>query len=175
MSEDLIWQQNSQDRNNGDNLKAIARWWSELEAKEVVWQQRLLSPDGDLDSLDWQLQKFDEKLVLSAPQVRGITLYWRNKGIDERNITPSKLILNTSEQKLYIFPQSQSQIVISVSLPVAVYQKFDLLNPQIAASVKNGRGMILLRDDTEKLEITVTLNPSQITQLLDRLKTTDNQ
>ena len=174
MSKDLIWQQNSSDPDNGDNFKAIAGWWSELETKEVIWQQRLLSPDGDLDSLDWQSQKFDERFVLSAAQVRGITLYWHNNGIDERNITPSKLIL-TTEQKLYIFPQSQSQVVIKVSLPTAVYQKFNLLNPQIAATTKDGRGIILLRDDTEKLEVTVTLNPSQITQLLGRLKTTDNQ
>ena len=175
MSKDLIWQQNSSDSGNGDNLDAIAQWWSQLEAKEVVWQQRLLSLSGNLADLDWQPQKFDEKFVLSAPQVRGITLYWRNKGIDERNITPSKLILNSTEQKLYIFPQSQSQVVISVALPIEVYQKLNLLNPQIAATIKDGRGIILLRDNTEKLEVTVNLNPSQITQLLDRLKTTDNQ
>ena len=174
MSNDLIWQLNSSDPDNGDRFKAIADWWSELEGKEVVWQQRLLSLEGNLSELDWQLQKFDEKFILDAPQVRGITLYWRNKGIDERNISPNRLILNSTKQKLYIFPQSQSQVVISVSLPITKYQKLDLLNPQVAATIKNGRGIILLRDATEKLEIKVTLNSSQITQLLERLKTTDN-
>jgi len=174
MSNDLIWQQNSNDSGNADNLATIALWWSELTGKEVVWQQRLLSADLDLGDLDWQPQKFDEKLILAAPAIRGITLYWRNQNMDERNITPSKLLLNATKQKLYIFPQSQSQVVISVSLPVTVYQKLNLLNPQIAATIKDGQGIILLRDATEKVEVTVTLSQPQITQLLDRLKTTDN-
>ncbi|MEN9568688.1 MAG: hypothetical protein RLZZ69_3884, partial [Cyanobacteriota bacterium] len=109
-----------------------------LAGKEVAWQQRLIPASGDLDELDWQPQKFDEQLILSTPQVRGITLYWRNKqGTDERNITPNKLDLNQTKQRLYIFPQSQSQVVISVSLPVIVYQQLNLVNPQIAATIKN--------------------------------------
>lgn len=174
-SHDLVWQQNSSQSDNGDNLKAIAAWWSALAGQEVTWQQRLIPPSGNLDELDWQPQKFDEQLVLSTPQVRGITLYWRNnKATDERNITASKLHLNTAKQRLYVFPQSQSQVVISVSLPVTIYQKLDLLNPQIAATVKNGQGIILLRDETAKLEVKVTLNQAQINQLLAQLKTTDN-
>ena len=175
MSNDLIWQQQSSDSSKGENLAAIAKWWSELDNKEVIWQQRLISANDKLEDLDWELQKFDDKFVLSAPQIRGITLYWCNQAIEERNITPSKLYLNLSQQKLYIFPQSQSQVVISVSLPTTVYQKLNLLNPQVAATVKDGRGIILLRDATEKVEVTVTLNSTQIAQLLDRLKTTDNQ
>jgi hypothetical protein len=174
-SNSLIWQQNSSQSDNGDNLKAIAVWWSALAAKEVAWQQRLIPPSGNLDELDWQPQKFDEKLVLATPQVRGITFYWRNNQVtDERNITPSKLELDLSKQRLYVFPQSQSQVVISVSLPVTVYQKLNLLNPQIAATIKNGQGIILLRDETEKLEVKVTLSQAQINQLIAQLKTADN-
>ncbi|PSB10278.1 hypothetical protein C7B62_10190 [Pleurocapsa sp. CCALA 161] len=174
--DNLIWQQNSNQSDNGDNLKAIANWWSGLAGKEVAWQQRLIPTSGNLEELDWQLQKFDDKLVLETPQVRGITLYWRNnQGADERNITPSKLSLNTSKQRLYVFPQSQSQVVISVSLPVTVYQKINLVNPQLAATIKNGQGIILLRDETEKLEIKVALSQSQINQLLDQFKIADNQ
>jgi hypothetical protein len=173
---DLVWQQNSSQPDNGDNLGAIAAWWSTLAGKEVAWQQRLIPPSGNLDELDWQPQKFDEQLVLSTPQVRGITLYWRhNKATDERNITPNKLHLNTTKQRLYVFPQSQSQVVISVSLPVTIYQKLNLLNPQIAATIKDGQGIILLRDETEKLEIKVILNQAQIDRLLDQLKIIDNQ
>ncbi|MEL6493699.1 MAG: hypothetical protein AAFQ41_01085 [Cyanobacteria bacterium J06623_7] len=175
MGKNFIWQQNSSEPNNSDNLAAIASWWSELAGQEVVWQQRLVSAKGEVDELDWQPQKFDEQLSLEAPEVKGITLYWRNKGIDERNITPRKLQLNTAQQNLYIWPQSQSQVVIKVSLPVTTYQKFDLSEPQIAATIKNKRGIILLRDETEKLEIKVTLSPEQITQLLDKLKIADNQ
>jgi hypothetical protein len=174
--DDLVWQQNSSRSDNGDNLKAIANWWTALAGKEVAWQQRLIPPSGNLDELDWQPQKFDEQLVLSTPQIRGITLYWRNnQGSDERNITPSKLFLNTTKQTLYVFPQSQSQVVISVSLPVTIYQKFNLVNPQVAATLKNGQGIILLRDETTKLEVKVTLNQAQINQLLAQLKIADNQ
>ncbi|NJK56679.1 MAG: hypothetical protein HC939_12095 [Pleurocapsa sp. SU_5_0] len=174
--DNLIWQQNSSQSDNGDNLKAIANWWSGLAGKEVTWQQRLIPTSGNLEELDWQPQKFDEKLILETPQVRGITLYWRNnKGVDERNITPSKLSLNTSQQRLYVFPQSQSQVVISVTLPVTIYQKINLVNPQLAATIKNGQGIILLRDETEKLEVKVALSQSQINQLLDQLKIADNQ
>jgi hypothetical protein len=176
---DLVWQQNSSQPDNGDNLAAIAAWWSALAGKEVAWQQRLIPPSGNLDELDWQPQKFDEQLVLSAPQIRGITLYWRNnsnnQGLDERNITPSKLLLNITKQRLYVFPQSQSQVVISVSLPITIYQKLNLIDPQVAATLKNGQGIILLRDETAKLEVKVTLNQAQINQLLAQLKIADNQ
>ncbi|MEO1670546.1 MAG: hypothetical protein AAFR77_07115 [Cyanobacteria bacterium J06631_2] len=176
MSNDLIWQQNSSNPENKGSLDAIASWWSELGGKEVAWQQRLLPNSGNVADLDWQPQKFDEKLILATPQMRGITLYWRtNQGQDERNITPSKLHLDQTQQRLYVFPQSQSQVVISVSLPQTVYQKLNLQNPQVAATVKNDQGIILLRDKAEKLEVKVTLSQEQITQLLDQLKTADNQ
>lgn len=175
-SNSLIWQHNSSQSDNGDNLKAIAVWWSELGGKEVAWQQRLIPSSGNLNELDWQPQKFDEQLVLATPEVRGITLYWRNNQVtEERNITPSKLELDPSKQRLYVFPQSQSQVVISVSLPVTVYQKINLLNPQIAATIKNGQGIILFRDETEKLEVKVTLSQAQINQLIAQLQIVDNQ
>lgn len=175
MTNHLIWQQNSNDLSNADNLKAIAEWWSSLNRKEVVWQQRLISGDRDLQDVDWQPQKFDEKLVLQTPQLKGITLYWRRDKLEnERNITPSKLQLDTARQRLYIFPKSQSQVVISVSLPKIVYQKLDLRDPQIAATVKNNQGVVLLRDEEQKLEIKLTLSDRKLTQLLNLLQTTDN-
>ena len=169
-----LWQQNSSQPDNRENLAAIARWWSDLAGQEILWQQRLIPASGDLQALDWQPQKFDEKLVLQAPQLRGITLYWRNNNTDERNITPQKLQLNTTKQQLYIFPQTQSQVVISVSLPKTIYDKLNLSNPQIAATVKDGNAIILLRDETAKLEIKVILDSSRVNQLLDRLKIVNN-
>ena len=175
MSNNIIWQKHSNNPNNQESFEEIAQWWLELAGTEIAWQQRLVPPSSEVEDLDWQPQKFDEKFILEMPQVKGITLYWRNKGIDERNITPSKLQLNLAKQKLYIFPQSQSQVVISVSIPVAVYQKLSLSNPQLAATIKGDRGIILLRDETEKLEVKVTLSQAQITRLLDKLKIADNQ
>lgn len=174
MNHNLVWQQNSTQPDNQDNLQAIAQWWSSLAGKEVVWQQRLIASGGNLQDLDWQPQKFDEKFAIEAPQLRGITIYWRNNNTDERNITPSKLELNLTKQQLYVFPQSQSQVVISVRLPETSYQKLNLSNPQIAATIKDGNGIILLRDDTEKLEIKVTLDNARVNQLLDRLKIINN-
>lgn len=169
---DRVWQQNSSEPDNRD-LAAIAQWWFNLAGKEVVWQQRLIPASSDVQDLDWQPQKFDEKLTLQAPQLRGITIYWRNNKTDERNITPSKLQLNTAQQRLYIFPQTQSQVVIRVSFPQTVYQKLDLSNPQIAATMKDGEATILLRDETEKLEIKITLDRARVNQLLDRLNAID--
>ena len=170
MDKNLIWQQNSDNLNNGDNFKAIADWWSNLNGKEVAWQQRLIPSSGNLNKIDWQPQKFDEKFILQTPQVKGITLYWRSsKTPDERDITPSKLQLNLIQQQLYIIPQSQSQIVISISLPEIVYQKLNINNPQVAATIKDGKGIILLRDEAEKLEITIALDTEKLNLLRDRL------
>ena len=175
MNNDLIWQQNSPQPDNGDNLDAIAQWWSSLVGQEITWQQRLIPDSKDLEDIDWQPQKFDEQLVLDAAQIRGITLFWHfPKALTERNLTPSKLQLDLTNQTLYIFPQSQSQVLVRVSLPKIIYHKLNLLNPQLAATIRDGQGVILLRDEIKKLEITVTLNPSEIAQLLESLQTKDN-
>ena len=130
MKTNLVWQQNSGTADNLENLEAIATWWSDLNGKEIAWQQRLVTPSGDLKEIDWQPQQFDKKLVINDAQLRGITIYWREGNSEtEHNITAGKLELNTIEQKLYIYPQSQSQVVICVSLPEIVYQKINLTNP----------------------------------------------
>lgn len=175
MNNILIWQQNSDDLSNADHLKAIAQWWLNLNGKEIAWQQRLFSPHGDLHNLDWQPQKFDEKFILQAPQLKGITLYWRsNKIADERNITALKLQLDPTQQELLIVPQSQSQVVIKISLPGVVYQKVNIINPQVAATTKEDGGTILLRDEAQKLEIKVTLDRDKLDLLRDRLRTEQN-
>ena len=42
-------------------------------------------------------------------------------------------------------------------------------NPQIAATTKDGGAIILLRDETEKLEVTITLDAEKLSLLRDRL------
>ena len=171
----LVWQRDSNDLSNSDNLKAIARWWSNLNGKEISWQQRLIPPNGDLSNIDWQPQKFDEKLVIYATQLRGITLFWHSNQIaEERNITPAKMQLNSTQQQLLIVPQSQSKVVININLPKMIYQKIDLVNPQIAATTKNNQGIILLADESQKLEIRVTLDWDRLELLRDRLKIEEN-
>lgn len=173
MTDKLVWQQNSTQPDNSENLEAIARWWSSLSGKQVAWQQRLIPTDGNLASLDWQPQKFDDKLMLQAPQLRGITIYWRTNQSEERNITPSKLQLDSTRQCLYVFPQTQSQVVIKISLPDR-YQKLNLSNPQIAATMKGDLGILLLRDETEQLEIKVTLDSVRLDRLRDWLNIPHN-
>ena len=82
--------------------------------------------------------------------------------------------LDLTQQQLLVIPQSQSQVVIRISLPGVVYQKVDLSNPQVAATVKDGKGIILLRDETQKLEIRVSLDRDRLDLLRDRLKTEEN-
>ena len=175
MNNILTWQQNSSQLNNADNLKAIAQWWFDLNGKEISWQQRLIPPGVNLSDIDWQPQKFDERFVIQATQLRGITLYWHNHKIaDERNITPTMMQLDLTQQQLLIVPQSQSQVAINIGLLGVVYQKIDLVNPQMAATTKNSRGIILLQDETQKLEIRVTLDRDRLELLRDCLKIEEN-
>lgn len=176
MSDILIWQQNSTDSSNLDHLQVIAKWWSSLAGKEIAWQQRILPPDNDLGKVDWQSQQFDERFIPYHSELRGITLFWRNQADgEERNITPRKMQLNSTLQQLLIFPLSQSQIVIKINLPGVVYQKLDFVDPQIAATVKNDHGIILLRDEAKRLEVKVTLSRTKLNQLLNSFKTMDNE
>ena len=171
MKTNLVWQQNIGTADNLENLEAIASWWSDLSGKEVAWQQRLVTPNGDLSDIDWQPQQFDKKIVINDVQLRGITIYWREGNSEtEHNITAGKLELNTIDQKLYIYPQSQSQVVICVSLPEIVYQKINLTNPLIAATSKGDNFLLLLRDKEQKLELKITLDRATMKQLLASLK-----
>ena len=170
MKTNLVWQQHNGAADNRENLEVIATWWSNLSGKEVAWQQRLVPVSGDLSEIDWQPQQFDKKLVLNNLQLRGITIYWREGNSEtEHNITAGKLQLDTIEQNLYIYPQSQSQVVICVSIPQIVYQKIDLNHPQIAATIKGDNCLLLLRDKEQKLELKISIDRSKMKQLFDNL------
>lgn len=168
----LIWQQNSVGADNAQNLQAIAQWWSDLQGQEIFWQQRLLSGSQDLREINWQQQKFDEKFKIHNPELRGVTIFWRNNPTaTERNITASKLHLNQNQQKLYIYPQSQSQVIICVSIPEIEYQQIELNHPQIATSNKPTGCSLLFRDREQRLDIKINLDQQKMMQLLDSLKT----
>jgi hypothetical protein len=171
---DLVWQQNSSNPNNAENLAAIASWWSSLDGKEISWQQRLIPESRDLGEIDWNPQKFDEKFVINKPQLRGLTVYWHHpQGERERNITARKLELNVVDRKLDIYPESQTQVVICVSLPEIVYQQINLNNPQVAATNTKDGCLLLMRDRDRKLEIKVALDRQKITQILNSIKNND--
>ncbi|NEQ23335.1 MAG: hypothetical protein F6K28_30115, partial [Microcoleus sp. SIO2G3] len=113
-----VWQQNSDNPENRMNFAIIQQWWTNLNDKKIAWRQRIIPQTGDVSQLDWELQRFDEVFKLQAPQIRGITLYWRKVDNErERNTTPRKLELDTQSQQLYIYPQSQQELVIRVGVP----------------------------------------------------------
>ncbi|MDJ0635276.1 MAG: hypothetical protein QNJ34_18945 [Xenococcaceae cyanobacterium MO_188.B29] len=163
----VTWQQNSDNLDNADNLAAIAQWWNNLNGQEISWQQRLISSTDNVEELNWETQKFDEKFPIQFTQLRGITVYWqKNNTQDERNITARKLELDKYKQKLYIYPQSQETVVICVSLPQVVYQTIELNNPQIIGKAIGDNYLLLLRDAEQKLDMKVSFNSEKLAELL---------
>jgi hypothetical protein len=170
MTNTTIWQQNSSDPHNADNLAAIAQWWHNLQGKEIIWQQRLIPESNQLSKINWETQRFDENFVITNAQLKGITVYWqKNPSAEVRNITAQKLELDNFNQKLYIYPQTQSQVVICVTSPQIIYRTIELAHPEIAGKVKGEDYLLLLRDGEKKLEVKVTLNKQQLKQILEKI------
>jgi hypothetical protein len=165
-----VWQQGSPDASNADQFAAIQHWWASLSGKEICWQQRLIPENGDLTQINWELQRFDETFVLTSPEIRGITLYWRKADSpDEHNTTPSKLELNGLQQQLYVYPQSQKNLVIRVALPQVAYQAVKINQPQIALTQIAGQTTLIVRDETQRLEIQVALTSEKLAELKQQL------
>lgn len=167
MTSTIIWQQGSSNPENATHLETIRQWWADLAGQEINWQQRLIPENGDLSQINWESQKFDEVFMIVNPQLRGITLYWyKPKNDQERSITASKLELDPLYKQLYIYSQSQANIVIRVETPKVKYQNIEVKNPEIAVG-KNGT--ILLRDTQQLLEIKISLTPEKLEQLKAKL------
>lgn len=155
METTTVWQYGSNNPDNANNLDIIRQWWGGLQGEEIHLQQRLIPEDGDLNGVNWEPQKFDETFMITNPQLRGITLfYFKPEHPQERNLTPSKLELHRLKQQLYIFPQSQSGIMVRVEFPKVKYQTIMINHPEIAVSQT---GVILLRDTEQLIEVKVTL------------------
>lgn len=175
MNIQYIWQQDSNNPENTDNFAAIAQWWASLNGKEIQWQQRLIPPNGEVSQINWEPQRFDEVFPISQTQIRGITLYWnkpedrdksvREPAIGDRSTTPHKLELDPLQQILYIYPQSQREVIVRVELPDIKYQTIELHDPDLAI----GKKILLLRDKQQQLEIKVTLSPDNLNRLKQML------
>ncbi len=162
-----IWQFGSNNPENPNHLDTIRQWWVALAGKEITWRQRLIPDSGDISELDWEPQRFDETFPITEPEIRGITLYWQKPNSPkESNTTVQKLALNHTRQELYIFPQSQQQLVIRVALPKVQYQRIELNNPEIF--VENN--ILLFQDTKQLLEVQIKLTPEQLNQLKEKLK-----
>jgi len=166
----MIWQQGSTKPENLSNLASIRQWWRSLANKEVTFAQRLLPPSGEVEELNWATQRFDEVFELQNPEIRGITLYWQKPDSpQERSTTPHQLVLDTRRQHLYIFPQSQKQLVIRVELPQIIYEIIEMKYPQLEYSPAGENSILTLRDAQQQLEIKVTLGPESLSQLKQQL------
>ncbi len=171
MQTKIIWQQNSQKPDNADNLAFISQWWSSLANKDVTLAQRLIPDNGALDQINWEKQRFDEFFTLTNPQIRGITVYWCKLNSDlERSTTPYQLVLDTRRQQLYIFPQSQNQLIIRVGLPEVSYETVEITNPETECQQVANNYLLTLRDTTQHIEVKVTLTPENLSQLKQKLQ-----
>jgi hypothetical protein len=166
----IVWQFGSSNPDNASHFADISQWWTQLNGKEITWQQRLLPALGAVGDLDWSPQRFDESFVVASPEARGITLYYKKAGAtEERNSTPQKLELDALRQQLYIFPQSQQQVVIRVGLPQVTYQQFKLNQPQYTVAATGNGITLTFRDEGQRLDVQVGLSPEQAAQLKQQL------
>lgn len=169
MQANVIWQQGSSDPENTNHLATIRDWWASLSGQEVIWRPRQLVPATIAASeLNWESQRFDERFVISQPELRGITLYWKKPDVaEERSTTPRKLEFDQLRQQLYVFPQSQKELVIRIGLPEIVYQKIDLNQPQW--QYDSTQQTLTLKDDRQVLEVRLSLSPESWSQLKQQL------
>ncbi|MBL1210562.1 hypothetical protein [Geminocystis sp. GBBB08] len=175
MSKIITWEKNSDTINNDNvnNLQFISQWWSNLDKIKVKLAQRLIPETGNLNDIDWKLQRFDEEFILESPQIRGITVYGKKKDEEkEFGYTAKKIELDTNNQQLDIYLQSQSNTVIRFTIQTIQYQTISLKEVEIVSNADEKNHLILLRNNDAKLEVTFTLNPNQQLYLLTQLAKT---
>lgn len=162
-----IWQYGSQLPDQAEHLRTISQWWENLKDKEILWMQRLIPEIGGLSEVHWQRQRFDEEFIINRPQIRGSTLYWYKPDSPiERSTTAQKLELDNLKQVLYIYPQSQTDLVIRVGFPEIHYQTINLPHPDLQL---DENGVLFLRDSQQKIEVKVSLSSLQLRQLKEWL------
>jgi hypothetical protein len=171
----LLWQFGSQDPENAKNFSMIAEWWTSLNAKSVLWKQRLIKESGEID---WSPQKFDETVVLAEADVRGITLYWKkSESEDLGDITPQKMEFHPVVQRLYLYPETQKNLVISVEIPGAIRNSVKIKNPAWLseklldeADTVIGYRIIIL-DDTKQTEVQIEMDEGNLNYLKHAIDT----
>lgn len=166
----ITWLQGGSNPDNAANFETIRQWWGNLSGKEVVIAQRLIPDSGDASQINWERQKFDEQLVLFKGEIRGITLYWQKSLMEEeRSFTPYKLELDTIQEKLYIYPQSQRQLVIRVGIPDVRYTTVSLKDPEILVTEAGAVRVLLLRDRDRQIAVELPLTSTTLQKLQELL------
>ena len=59
----IIWQQSSTKPENPNNLALISQWWRSLANQKITLAQRMIPQSGEVDELNWDIQRFDEVFV----------------------------------------------------------------------------------------------------------------
>ncbi len=160
----ITWQFGLDDPENSKNFRMIAEWWESLQAKDILWKQRLIPEQGNID---WSLQKFDETMTLLGVDVRGITFYWRK---DETggggDITPSKLEFAPAAQRLYLYPETHKDLVISVEVAEPIAQKVFIEHPTWF-SEKTGESIyqLVILDQPGKTEVRIEMDENSLNLL----------
>ncbi|PNW34569.1 UNVERIFIED_CONTAM: hypothetical protein BEN50_18125 [Euhalothece sp. KZN 001] len=166
----ITWLQGGSDPNNGSKFEMIRDWWGKLSGKEVVVAQRLIPDNGEVSQINWDRQKFDDQLVMFNSEIRGITLYWQKSlSGEERSFTPYKLELDTIQEKLYIYPQSQRQVVIQVGVPNVNYTTVSLQDPELLVTGSGEEKVLLMRDRDRQIAIQLPLNATTLNRLKELL------
>lgn len=167
MNNKIIWLANSPNPDNTENFNQIRQWWESLADQKILFSQRLLPENENTEILDWTPQKFDNEFKLLSPRVGGITLYWQQPNTDtEHSITVRKLELNSTTSELFIYSQSQQDIVIRVTPAQEKYDTVEINFPQIAATQIGENYFILLRDTEKKVEVKLKLTPVQLDRMV---------
>lgn len=165
----ITWNATSQDAENANNFTIIAKWWKSLEKKSLLWKQRLVPESGEID---WKPQRFDETFVCEAPDVRGITLFWKKEeAAPEKSMTPAKLEFHPTRQHLFVYLESQKDLVISVEVPGVVRETLRMQNPAwFSERILDNAGQVagyqlMIHDTTNLVEIQVDMDASSLNYL----------
>jgi len=165
-----VWQYGSNSPENSNHFATISQWWQNLNGKEILWQQRLMPATAEATNLNWEPQRFDEKFLVVNPAIRGITLYWQKPdSSQERSTTVHKLELDQLHQQLYIFPQSQKEVVIRVELPQVALQTVFMKNPQWQVAPNGDNYLLTLRDERQQVVVQATFDSTQMNRLKQQL------
>ena len=165
----FTWQFGSQDPENSKNFSMISEWWNTLTTKSVLWKQRIIQESGEID---WSPQKFDDTFIVAESDVRGITFYWRkDDSTDMSDITPSKLEFDPTQQRLYLYPENQKNLVISVEIPGAIREKITMKNPSwFSEKILDNEGSVtgyrlVIQDTTSQTEVQIELDEGSLNYL----------
>lgn len=162
----LTWQAGDQTPENVKNFSTISEWWKSLSTKSVLWKQRVIPETGEID---WSPQKYDDTFGFTETDVRGITFYWKKADSEEEsNITPSKVEFNPSLQRVYLYPEKQENLIVSVEIPGVERETITMKNPSWfseksldEAGTVTGYKLIIL-DDANQIDVQIEMDEGNL-------------